>query len=478
MAEQTFFHELYTQRSAQFAKLRDCFEGQDAIKAAGTAYLPRPSGMPEGAEGDAMYAAFKQRAIFYPVLERTLRALIGMVFRVPPQVALPGKMAPLKDSLTPDGDSLFESLRTTLLETLHVGRHGLLLDLPRNGEGTPYVSHYLAEEITDWAEEIRDGARVLTKVMLRDASRAGDSREVMRFRELLLVDGKYIQRCWVCKAGKGAPVPVGEPEAIQPLIRGEALDYIPFWFVGPYSNKPRIEKSPMLDLANAALSHFEICADWRHALHMLAQPTPYMIGDISDDQIPKRIGAGTFWVLPASVLRVDMLEYSGAGVGSLEEALNKVEQFMAALGAKLIHRGKQPETAEAVRVKARDEISVVESTVMSTEDAYRGLLKTAADWLGVDPATVQFGMDHDFIEESIDAGMLAALIKACFADKAISRTTYHANLQRGGVIATGRTVEDEIKDGATGESNAPKPPFGFPPAPAPKSIPEPEGDDE
>lgn len=456
MAERTFEHEQYSKRRAQFAKLRDCFEGQDAVKEASTTYLPRPGGMPAGAEGDAMYAAFLQRAIFYPVLERTLRALLGIVFRVPPQVSLPGKLEPLKDSLTPEGDSLAESLRIATLETLHMGRHGLLLDLPRaqDSGARPYVAHYIAEDIIDWREEVRDGARVVTMVTLRESPQGGDARDEQRLRELLLVDGKYVQRLWVVKADKGGMTPAREPEIIEPVIRGEALDYIPFWFVGPYGNKPRIDKSPMLDLVNAALSHFEIGADWRHALHMLAQPTPYIIGDITDDQIPKRIGAGTFWVLPATVARVDMLEYSGAGVGSLEDALNKLESFMAGLGAKLVHRGNQPETAEAVRVKARDEVSVVESTVMSVEDAYRGLLRVAAEWLGQDPAQVQFAMDRDFIEESVDAAMLAALVKACFADKAISRKTYHANLQRGGIIATSRSLEDEIKDGASGDAAA------------------------
>lgn len=464
----TFHHDLYRRREAQFAKLRDCFEGQDAIRDGGTTYLPRPGGMPAGTDGDAMYAAYKSRALYYPVLERTLRALMGMVFRVPPQLDLPGKLEDVTELFTSEADSLSESLRHTTLETLHMGRHGLLLDLPA-GESTdarPYVAHYAAEDITDWAVEVRNGQKQPVMVMLREPSRPEDGPEVRRFRELILLDGRYTQRCWAC-AGKDL-APLAEPEVLVPLIRGEALAYIPFWFVGPYSNKPGIEKSPMMDLANATIDHYQIGADWRHALHMLAQPTPYIIGDLKDDQIPTRIGAGTFWVLPATTVRMDMLEYSGVGVQSLEDALTKLEGYAAGLGAKLIHRGRQPETAEAVRIKARDEISVVEATVMSVEDAYRGVLKTMAEWLSLDAEHVQFGMDRDFIEERVDAAMLAALIKACFEDKAISRQTYHANLQRGGVIATSRSLKDEIKDGATGLAEA----SAHPPTPRPSGPPE------
>jgi len=458
MAEKRFYNDDYNRRVQQFKKLRDCFEGQDAIREAGTEYLPKPGGMPDTTEGSAMYAAYKGRAMYYSVLERTLRSLLGIVFRVPPIVDVPDKIVQTMDSLTSEGDSLDESIRTAVLEALHMGRHGIMLELAV-GERTnaqPYIAHYSAEDITDWREDVIDGRKQLTMVMLRDALRDGDDKGTERFRELVLVEGVYIQRCWCVKSEKRGnevvATPVCEAE-ITPLIRGEAMAYIPFWFVGPYSNKPRLEKSPMLDLANESLNHYQIGADWRHALHMLAQPTPYIIGQLDDDQVPTKIGAGAFWVLPETVTRVDMLEYSGAGTRDLHDALIKSENTMAALGAKLVHRGRQPETAEATRVKARDEISVVESTVMSVEDAYLSVLKTMADWMGVAEA-VNFGMDRDFIEEKVDASMLAGLIKACFEDKAISRDVYHLNLQRGGIMPTSRTVDDEIEDGADGKAKA------------------------
>lgn len=460
MAEQRFFHDQYNLRRQQFTKLRDCFEGQDAIRDRGTEYLPRLSGMETGTEGDSQYASYKNRTTYYSVLERTLRALLGIVFRVPPALELPEKLEPYKNAITSEADSLHESVRNTVLETLHMGRHGLMLDLPQteSTEARPYVAHYAAEDVTDWREEVINGAKKPVMIMLRDGIRDGDEKDTERFRELLLVDGVYKQRCWKIARTKGADgktttEPVVEEE-ITPLIQGKPLNYIPFWFVGPYSNKPTLEKSPMLDLANESLNHYQIGADWRQALHMLAQPTPYIASDAlfqDDSKTPTKIGAGAFWVLPGDA-RVDMLEYSGAGTRDLHDALIKSENMMAALGAKLIHRGRGPETAEATRVKARDEISVVESTVMSVEDAYRDLLRTMAEWLGVDPELVNFGMDRDFIEERLDASMLAGLIKACFEDKAISRTVFHANLQRGGIIATSRSLDDELEDGATGKA--------------------------
>jgi hypothetical protein len=470
MPEQAFFHDTYRLREQQFRKLRDCFEGEDAVKEQGEVYLPRPSGMADDAAGNAMWVAYKARAIYFSVLERTLRALLGIVFRVPPHLELPGAAEELADKLTSEGDSLGESLRRSVLETLHIGRHGLLLDLPQADGGRPYFAHYYAEDITDWREEIQDGAKVLSMVMLRDAAQTSDDKDTERFRELCLVGGVYVQRCWMVTKTKGTDGAVTTEadivETITPSIRGNSLTAIPFFFIGPYSNKPAIEKSPVLDIANLSLHHYDISAQWRQALFMCAGPTPVLATALEGTNVPSKIGPGAFWVIGQGD-RADFLEFSGSGISSIKEGLDGLAEMMAGMGVKLIQRMRQPETAEAVRVKARDEISVVESTVMSVEDAYKGLLKTAAEWLGVDVKTVNFGMDRDFIEERLDAAMLAALIKACFADKAISRPVYHSNLQRGGVIPTSRTIEDEVADGASGEATPkPVPPaFGGSPVP-------------
>src|SRR3546814_9517174 len=47
---------------------------------------------------------------------------------------------------------------------------------------------------------------------------------------------------------------VAEPRDV-PRIRGRALDYIPFWFVGATSLSPDIEKPPILDLVNVNWHH-------------------------------------------------------------------------------------------------------------------------------------------------------------------------------------------------------------------------------
>lgn len=464
-----FFHSTYTAKWAQFNKIRDCFSGNEKIKEEGVTYLPKPSGMDDDA-----YSAYKARAFFYPVVERTVRGLTGTMFQIPPAFDLPEKLEYMLEDATPDGDSLQHSTREAAEEVILMGRFGILVDLPADAGGRPYISHYKAEDITNWQREFVNGKRMLTRIMLREGSpiEYGSSDE-HRFLELFLDverndkgeavgEPVYRARTWKLKFSKRSKGQVGgpvgesrpafqdydyaaineEPETVTPSIQGKPLNYIPFCFINPMSVKPELEKSPLLDLCDANVSHYTIHADWRHGLFMLAQPTPYIIGDLDDDEVPKKVGASAFWVLPSSVEDVGMLEFSGAGIESLRMGLDKQEDYMAALGAKLIHRQDVEETAEAVKVKTRESLSVIENVVLSLSEAYNAALRIAAEWMKSKPEETTAAFNSEFVQVEMSEGKLAAMVKA-WQEGAISRETYHRNLQRGQIIEHDRTIEDE-----------------------------------
>lgn len=442
-----FYSTPYTNKVAEFAKLRDTFAGNERVKDASTVYLPKPAGMPEDA-----YTNFKQRALFYPVIERTVRGLLGIIFRVKPVFTLTGPLTAWNESMTPEGDSIMEAFRVAVRENLHMGRCGILVDLPTNApvNAVPFISMYAAENITAWERRYIDGHRRVTRVMLQEQGDT-DGDDTGRFLELILdVDGEkpvYRVKKWTVKFAPG-PMrnrPEVKPVAVQeyiPMVNGKPLDYIPFYFINPYDNKPDLSKSPLLDLADANLHHYQLQADYRQTLYMVAQPTPYMIGDVPDDKVPKTIGAAAFWVLPAEVQDIGMLEFSGTGIGAILDALTRTEEYMAALGAKLVHRQKQPETAEAVKTQTRDELSVIESVVCSTIDAFKLAMNDAAKWTGA-KGKQDVAADTDFAEGRMDPAMLTALFQTMQAG-GISREVYHRNLQRGDIIPPNRTLDEEL----------------------------------
>lgn len=465
-----FFHTTYTNKLSQFNKIRDCVSGDEKIKEEGTVYLPKPSGM----NADA-YANYKTRAFFYPVTERTVRGLVGTIFQVPPTFKLPKKLEYLIEDATPEGDSLQHSAREAAEEVVTMGRFGMMVDLPTNGGGVPYIAHFRAEDITNWERQFINGKRMLTRVVVRESGSFDyGANDEHRFLELYLefnrddegnvaVDPVYKAKRWTLKFGKdesgGNMTPrktpsglpnynydsVPDPVELSPTIQGKPLNYIPFFFINTMSVKPTLEKSPLLDLCDANLSHYTIHADYRHCLFMLSQPTPYIIGDLEDDEVPTKIGASVFWHLPSSVTDVGMLEFTGAGIGALEAALDKHEGYMAALGAKLIHRQDVEETAEATKVKTREALSVIENVVLSLGEAYGQALRACAEWMGINPDQVEAIFNTEFVQVMLDSGMLAALVKT-WQEGGISRSVYHRNLQRGQIIPHDRTIEEEEEE--------------------------------
>ena len=156
----------FSQRSVQWSRIRDALEGSDEMKGQGERYLPKPDGMTATA-----YEAYKRRAHFYPVAERTLRGMSGIVFRIPAQFKLPTRLEPLREAATTDGQSLEVLAEQIVNEVLSIGRYGLLLDYPEGNTSStsiPYLATYTAESILDWKVQLIDGKRELTRVVLSE----------------------------------------------------------------------------------------------------------------------------------------------------------------------------------------------------------------------------------------------------------------------------------------------------------------------
>src|SRR6267378_2773323 len=77
-------HSDYDATAPQWARARDVLAGEDAVKAAGTKYLPRLD-----SQSDEEYAAYKSRASFFGATARTLEEYLDLIFRREPVTTLP-----------------------------------------------------------------------------------------------------------------------------------------------------------------------------------------------------------------------------------------------------------------------------------------------------------------------------------------------------------------------------------------------------
>lgn len=431
-------HKYYSKYHLLWEKVRDCLDGEDAVKDQGTKYLPCPQ-----AQVPAQYAAYKTRASFYAVAERTLRGMTGMIFRNDPVIKLPTKMEPWLTSATNDGMSLLMFVEEVTREVMSMGRYGVLLDLPAQSSPTGTVPHlvpYTAENITDWEESVIDGKKVVTKVVLRDSISSSVDVSSSSLLELRLVKGVYKTQRFVASAAEGAKTFAAE-ETITPLINGKTLDYIPFVFLNPYDLRPEISKPPFVDLCNMNLAHYRNSADYEHALFQTAQPTPWIAGGLDEKTKPSTIGGGTIWYLPENA-KAGMLEFTGKGLDAQRVAMQDKEDRMASLGARMIKDSSRvQEKAETARLRARGETSLVMDTLQTVETGVTLLMQWAADWL-LSSEEVSLALNKDFVDARIDANMMVAIVKT-WQSGAISRETMHWNLQQGEVMKMDVTATEE-----------------------------------
>jgi hypothetical protein len=167
-------HPLYVKHKKQWKVMRDCIEGEDAIKDAGEEYLPKASG-----STNAEYQAYKKRARFINFTARTITGLHGLVFRRKPVIEMPDDMLFLLKDIDRRGTNVYQFTSDVFYDTLITGYGGILDDFPQtNGAISkkeaedygirPYFRYYPAESIINWQYGIVNGSEKLTKVVLKE----------------------------------------------------------------------------------------------------------------------------------------------------------------------------------------------------------------------------------------------------------------------------------------------------------------------
>lgn len=414
--------------------IRDCLDGEDAVKDQGQLYIPKPSGLDA-----ADYANYVQRGCFYGAPEMTLRALVGLALRKEPVIELPSRLEPMRLMATNDNAPLSILIEDCVREVLSMGRFGMLLDFPpasNTANTVPFISTFSAESIEDYDTEYHDGRKVLSKVILSSDENI-DGSEV-RY-ELVLEDTIYKFRRFIFDAHKNREY-VGDE--IIPTVNGQTLNEIPFVMVSPEGLRYEDATPPFLALCKVALSHLVNSCDRERAIFLTASPTPYICGNVPADKVPASIGSGTLWNLPEGC-EVGMLEFQGAGVGAQKDLMEEKETTMATLGARMMAVSQvRNETFETATQRTRSELSLLHGAIVNTEHAIKRLLRLAAVWMSASPDDVSFTLSRDFIEVMLDAKQIEAQLKL-WQSGAVSFQTLYENLQRGEVARADRSYEAE-----------------------------------
>lgn len=151
------------------------------------------------------------------------------------------------------------------------------------------------------------------------------------------------------------------------------------------------------------------------------------------------------WHAAETDVQVGMLEFTGGGLATLERLLDRKEQQMAVLGARMLFPEKTAaESAETASMHRQGENSALAALALAVAPALSEAMIIARDWIGASGET-GIALNTDYLPTPMSPQMLVALIQAVQSGH-ISRRTFFANLQRGEIIAADTAFEDELVD--------------------------------
>lgn len=436
----------------QYDLIEDCVNGERAVKARRTIYLPQPNAELQTPENMTRYDAYLTRAVFYNVTKRTLAGLVGEVYLRNPVVEIPNILDAVHWDATGGGITLEQLSKRACQWSLSSGRTGLFVDYPRtdkpasradidNGNIRPILRIFDAKKVINW-RTLRKGAReYLSLVVIEDEYVVNDDGFMQSMAKEWLVlrmdeSNRYVQERWRTESDKVEElVPLGSD--------GKPLDEIPFIFIGSENNDAEPDNPPLYDLASLNIGHYRNSADYEESCYIVGQPTPFLSG-LSEEWVKNilkdtvSLGSRTAIPLPA-----------GGQAGLLQarensmpfEAMQHKERQMVALGAKLVEARTVQRTAKEAEQEKATELSTLSSVAQNVSSAFTWALEWCARFVGVSDAKIKFELNTEFDLTRLSPEERRQLIEEWQAG-GITWDEYRDNLRRGGIA---KLDDDEAK---------------------------------
>ena len=419
------------QRMANFwGLIEDLKEGTYKIRSEHRKYLPQLE-----REVDDSYDRRLSRSNVVPFMQRIEKMLAGMLVRKP--VRLDGVSDLVREQLfdvSLEGDDLNVWLYTTARTVISYGHCGVLVDAPKDGEKVrPYWVTYEPKNILGWRTQVIDGVRQLTQLRLMEHVVEPDGKygEKIVKQIRVLEPGRYeIHR----KNNKGEYKLHDEGEM-------SIKDKIPFSVA--YSNRVGYyeSRSPLYDIAELNLKHYQIQSDLDNILHISSVPLLAVFGYPNSDEITT--GPSEALSLPPE----SRMEYISPSSDSYESQFRRLEDLKdqintlslaAVLGQKLVG-----ETAEAKRIDRSQNDSTMMVVAQQMQDLIDNCLKFHSEYLNEPNAGSSF-VNRDFVTARLEPQEIQSLL-ALFTAGTISQETLLTQLSSGEILGDDFDVEEEVE---------------------------------
>ena len=446
----------YTQMLDIWTKTRAASKGGPAVYNGN--FLRRFN--PEDKERQEQY---KKGAYYMNITGRTQEALLGAIFRHDPETDVPALLEYVIENADGAGQSLTQVGKEICSDVMETGRYGILADYPEAPENLtaeqvrvldlrPYMCLYPAESIIKLKVKTILGKSVLSLVVLKEPISVEqdefNERVTHQFRVLRLTDGVFTVQVYDDEEN-----PVTEQYA--PLRGTETWDRIPFHIIGAMNNLPAPDMPPLYPLAELNIAHYQTTADHRENLFIHGQLTLGISSDLSPAAFAEANPSGVIVGARAGHFLGPNGKFTTATApesSSLRVALQDLREEMASIGAKLVSKGGQAETAETARINAASELSVLQMLVGNVSEAMEAALEDMAIYQGADPEQVEFRLNTDFFEDGIDPQQVMADI-ALYDRGLVAKQDVRRNLRQSGRLDPARTDEQIDVDAAENVAN-------------------------
>jgi hypothetical protein len=452
----------YQAMAPAWAKIEMVLAGTEAMRAAGSRYLPQHQN-----EKDTAYRERCARTTLLNMAQITLDAWVGRPFSDPIKVEddVPAKVKELLDDVDLQGNAVGVFARNWFREGTAKAFAHVLVDFPSRPDNMPrsladdakeslrpYWTFIKPENLIAAYATIINGREVLTHARIREyiIQRVGfEEKAVLRIRVFDRVlpgegtPGVYFSLWELQGEGKKAEWAEVQPKALLDI------DEIPI--VTFYADRQGVMlgKSPIEDLVDLNIRHWQSTSDQIHVLTVARFPILAVSGVVEDESKPVVVGPNRTLTTPDPAARWYYVEHSGAAIAAGRTDLLDLEEQMSNYGAQYLKKRPDRESATARALDAAEATSPLQDAAMRFNDALNQALYLTAKWMKLDEGGA-LSIAMDFGPEIVYPADFDAL-KAARQGRDISRETFLRELERRGVLGDEFDI-DEDKEKLDGEA--------------------------
>jgi hypothetical protein len=429
MSVQTLHPAISPIRRHEWQLMRDMVEGQDTVKLRGELYLPKPDGFRTMEdEGRRAYDAYRNRARVPDIVSPSVSAMIGIIHGREIEIKMPEALEFLWENADGEGLPLEAFHRRITRELLVIGGYGVLSDIPREGNGTPYLVGVRRDNLINWDSEffVLDESRMIRKGFVWE--------QLEQYRLLTLQNGFFAPMIYNAD-GSAQEIPVQ-------ARGGGRLPRIPFAVGNAVDLSPKVEAPPLIGVANAAKSIYQLSADYRHQMFLSGQETLVAI----DGKAPDVVGAGVIWEMESGAMHKAELKYVGPSCIGIDKHVDAMKDEIAnamMAGARLFQQQSTgQESGEARRLRFASETATLVSVAQNSCALIERAIRNIAMLVGANEDEVNVTAPADLMDRTMSPQEFASLF-GVYAQGGMSWETYFAAGQRGGIFSPDDTAEDE-----------------------------------